>query len=318
MHDLNLQRIQLKNLINRCHGNTPIKISLKASPPKDAIVALSLKAFSHSFALSCVDFNTLLQSSFAHDIDIKTVDDDIKAALFEFLIKDYINKAGEILDANIVVDDYIDKNTLKEYGFHINFDLATNNGLCNMTLHTKSADAIEAISQKIRSNCKLETHHNITNKAFLRSAFVIGFSTLSVEDLNNLQLGDAIIMDKCFIDSNSLILTTEDKVFKGNVNDNSFCITGIYNMTETNDTRSDDTTIESLGELKVKIHFELESCLMSIDDLSALQEGSVIDLQDNDLTCVNISCNNQIIGQGRVIALGDRYALEITSLKLSK
>ena len=72
--------------------------------------------------------------------------------------------------------------------------------------------------------------------------------------------------------------------------------------------------LNSLDELKFKVKFELESRDFSLEELKALQVESTIPLLNHDLSKVSLMVGEQCVGKGRIIDIGDRYALQITEL----
>lgn len=76
-------------------------------------------------------------------------------------------------------------------------------------------------------------------------------------------------------------------------------------------TVGDAISLHSLDELPLEVNFVLERQLMTLAQLKQLQAGSEIVLTNNDLSNVTLEINGQAVATGRIIDLGERFALQI-------
>lgn len=316
MADLNLQNVQLINLIGRCKNNTTLKALPYSCSADASSAALSLKAFSHSFALMMPDFFDVLDDDIKGALDPDGLDSDLKAALLEHALKPYINMAGEKLDAHIVVDGYLGYDDLISYSNAISFDLKINKGTFTLTLFGKSPDSFLALYERISSCNEVEGAMIGSEAKLIRTSFVKGYTLLSLDELKSLESGDAIVMDCSFVDTNSLLVMAEDTAFMAELDNGQLSIKGSYDMTDVNE--SDEAALNSLGDLKLKVCFEIDSRYMSLKELDELTQGGIIDLNENFPSNVKLCVNNQIIGHGRIVDLGGRFAFEIASISKSE
>jgi type III secretion system YscQ/HrcQ family protein len=79
----------------------------------------------------------------------------------------------------------------------------------------------------------------------------------------------------------------------------------------------DETTLltASVGELEVPVHFEIDSAALSLAHLSALRPGYVIELSiPVEQAQVRVIACGQIIGKGKLVAIGDALGVQIETL----
>lgn len=70
-----------------------------------------------------------------------------------------------------------------------------------------------------------------------------------------------------------------------------------------------------IGELLVPVAFEIDATRMSLDELAAMGEGAVIEL-DMPLmeASVRLVCHGQTVGHGQLVAIGERLGVRIISM----
>lgn len=89
-------------------------------------------------------------------------------------------------------------------------------------------------------------------------------------------------------------------------------------IAKTTDTTNETTTAEAstiplqdLDTLSFEVNFVLERQLMTLANLKQLKAGSEIVLTNNDLSNITLEINGQAVATGRLIDLGERFALQI-------
>jgi type III secretion protein Q len=67
--------------------------------------------------------------------------------------------------------------------------------------------------------------------------------------------------------------------------------------------------------LAIEVSFQLPSCTMPLGDLSVLQPGGVIELQQGvNQSVINIVANGMLVGTGHLIAVGQKLGVRVTTL----
>ncbi len=103
------------------------------------------------------------------------------------------------------------------------------------------------------------------------------------------------------------------------LNEQSLTIQGEFQMSEVQPTESDETRpdqpIDSLAELDIPVHFELETVAVPLADLEAIQPGYVIELAMPVANAtIQLVAFGQTIGQAELVAVGDKLGARITKL----
>jgi type III secretion system YscQ/HrcQ family protein len=165
-----------------------------------------------------------------------------------------------------------------------------------------------------------------------RVATMIRLSTKhwTLEILQSLEPGDVLL-----IKDNGLTNVIEGRLFCGalagmhwigTVRINHQKVTLMSDMDE-HDGRDDEDEAESLAppfsskvaELEVPVHFEIDSTALTLDQLSSLRRGYVIELgipvKEAEIRLV--SCG-QIIGRGRLVVVADCIGVQLESLASTK
>lgn len=69
-----------------------------------------------------------------------------------------------------------------------------------------------------------------------------------------------------------------------------------------------------LQDVDVKLTVEIGSTLLSLRELLALGEGSVIELDRQADELLDVFVNGTLIGRGEVVTVGDRFGVKMTEL----
>lgn len=164
-------------------------------------------------------------------------------------------------------------------------------------------------------------HHHLP--VLLRAE--IGSATLSRQELNSLQPGEAILLEHSWV-------TQGGQLWLGHggwglfvcSRDGQLVVTQRFQMTEVrmNDDidgpagdglRGDDMPV-ALDALPVRLQFDLGQRTMPLAQVSELQVGQVLDLARPLSQAVSIRANGALIGLGELMEIGGRIAVGITSL----
>ena len=101
-------------------------------------------------------------------------------------------------------------------------------------------------------------------------------------------------------------------------------VKGSFTMTDQPQTDDDwteasapDTGQDHLGDLPVKLDFQLHSCTIRLQELAALGPGSSLDLGADLTGPVRIRADGRTVGFGRLVGIGDRVGVQIERWQLS-
>ena len=72
--------------------------------------------------------------------------------------------------------------------------------------------------------------------------------------------------------------------------------------------------LDILMNVIVKLSVELGSCQIPMRDVMQLNVGSVVRLDKQTTTPVDLYVNNTLVARGEVVAVEDRFAIKITEL----
>ncbi|AMM13145.1 hypothetical protein AX768_02485 [Burkholderia sp. PAMC 28687] len=72
--------------------------------------------------------------------------------------------------------------------------------------------------------------------------------------------------------------------------------------------------LELLNDVKVKIDVQLGCAELSVKELMALQNGSVVQLDRHLGDTIDVLLNDRKIGQAEIVAVGEQFGIRITDL----
>ncbi len=71
---------------------------------------------------------------------------------------------------------------------------------------------------------------------------------------------------------------------------------------------------ELFGSIPVEVTVELGKSQLTLQEVLDLNEGAIVELQRGAAEPLDLVVNGQLIAQGEVIAVDDRYALKVTKI----
>ena len=154
----------------------------------------------------------------------------------------------------------------------------------------------------------------------------IGTATLAPAELASLQAGDAILLQRCWIDHDGeLWLGHGGWGLRVRAEGSRLVVTQPFHSTEQDmndefdelpdaDEDFEDEETAPLEALPVRLHFDLGQRTMPLAEVSELQVGQVLDLARPLSQAVSIRANGALIGTGELMEIGGRIAVGITSL----
>lgn len=91
--------------------------------------------------------------------------------------------------------------------------------------------------------------------------------------------------------------------------------TAMSELDESTEERTSDDPVDTLGELDIPVHFEIDTVAVPLADLEAIQPGYVIELAAPvDLAPIRLTAYGQTIGLAQLVAVGDRLGARITRM----
>lgn len=154
----------------------------------------------------------------------------------------------------------------------------------------------------------------------------IGTTTLSRSQLQDLAVGDAIVLDDSWVDQQGQLwlrfggwgLRVRAEGARLAVTEPFHSMDGAMKdeIQEPQDVGEDylDEEMSELDALPVELQFDLGQKTMTLADVSRLQVGQVLDLERPLSQCVRIRVNQALIGTGELMEIGGRMAVNITAL----
>jgi len=157
----------------------------------------------------------------------------------------------------------------------------------------------------------------------------VAVSSVSRNGLNGLAVGDALLFDRVAPDGGVVLCLGEHLTTVGQLNDtgevtvgapfsaNNPYLLGEFQMSnnefeaESQVAALDET---SIGNLPVRLIFELGRREMSIDELRNIGVGGSIPLDKPASSVVDILANGRRVGAGEMVLIGDQLGVKITRL----
>jgi len=76
----------------------------------------------------------------------------------------------------------------------------------------------------------------------------------------------------------------------------------------------ENSTLDLVLDVKVKVTVQLGSCLLPMRDVLALSAGSVIQLQHRASEPVGLYVNDKLVAYGEVVVVEENFGIKITEL----
>ena len=319
----NLSKLQLINKL-LSYQSLKLKISKKDfSQSLTKPLALEINALSSLYDLEILYLNTLKNLEPLASLELENLPAEIALAGYEYYLKDDLKNLSALLDAQISISSYLTEFKAGDYAFKISFYYLKEENKIPFNLYFKDKDSLDTLLNHLLS-LNLPTLSNLPqNKLKVCLHFVIGEITLSLKELKSLHEGDGLALECFYLNEDKLFLDVQGKralceikqsqVLLKSAFENETKLQEVSAMSEQESNQTGDV-LNSLDELKFKVKFELESRDFSLEELKALQVESTIPLLNHDLSKVSLMVGEQCVGKGRIIDIGDRYALQITEL----
>ncbi len=158
----------------------------------------------------------------------------------------------------------------------------------------------------------------------MQLALSIGDVKLSAAELQSLQIGDLLFLDRChYLPAHDLykaILLIEGlPAFEGDLSAHELelCTVLLETRGEPMDAHQEPSpatsTAAALDQLPLEVHVEVAKIEMTWGEVSALSPGNVIPIQSHPDLGVTLTVHQKVIAHGEIVQLGDTIGIRITS-----
>ncbi len=157
-----------------------------------------------------------------------------------------------------------------------------------------------------------------------QARFQIGKIRLSVSDLEALEHGDVIVLDRTRIDPDRVLITIDGGLkYDGHIIENGTIqvisqprqydnMDEMEHMDNEHEPQMDHDI--NLGALQVNVSFELGRQQLSFDELSSITQGYSFTIPSQPIGGVTILANGQPIGKGEIMQGGELTGVRVTRL----
>lgn len=278
---------------------------------------ISLNAFANTYALG------ICNTSFLNQIDISyiedTLDDDLILALFENYFKSYKDNLASLLQENIDIIGYIDKDEVQSFEYKLNFNYIDNKRCKHQfILYIKDYNALVCL-YNVLENIKIKPVLKNTTLPLIEAKVVIATVCLSIDDIEKLSNKDAILLDNNLIKDKKVYITfnnVEALAHLDGINiilDENLHSIKEVSMSDENLTLNDELC--DLKDIKVQASVILDRLKLSIDDISKVTKGSTFVLNNDILSNLSLEIYGQSIAKGRIVEIDDNLAFVVTKVK---
>lgn len=333
--------MELKHLERLSLRNRVLSLNLKSIKPAAAPfslpphpVLLEISAQGAEFILACADSNALLSlPGLKERQDLVAglqLPQEILAAFLELCLDPSIKQAGKALETTIIVTGYgVDFDPAK---FPLSFAFYYQEGEIQLPLilMCRNTAALNNLLQKLDEIYvarSAQFSDPALNSCSVTLKLIAGMSVLSVSELDSLEEGDAIVIDRFCLKDDRLIVGFKDFLANAAISAGHVTLQGPFvkstlltalisqdketPMSDAQNTAPQASDLQSMDELKLEISFVVDRQVMTLAQLKELQEGSEIALTNHDLSNVLLEVNGQTLASGRIIDLGDRFGFQI-------
>ncbi|WP_414695639.1 type III secretion system cytoplasmic ring protein SctQ [Paraburkholderia sp.] len=166
-------------------------------------------------------------------------------------------------------------------------------------------------------------------------AFELGRTSLTAQELADVLAGDIIAIEHWRAEGQNLLCVAQVPArpaweITGRPSGNRLVVERIREMplepsqsseaprtqpASPEDSGAAPSTARHFDGLAVEVTFQLPSCTMPLGELSVLQPGGVIELQQGiNQSVINIVANGMLVGTGHLIAVGQKLGVRVTTL----
>ncbi|MGN0915536.1 MAG: FliM/FliN family flagellar motor switch protein [Succinivibrio sp.] len=297
-------------------------------------LAVVINAGSYQFAAEPVDC-TYSDFELSREI-LDSMPDELYLALFENAIKSKLSDLEKSTDKSIQITDYISKDRIGEYtGGTLSFKLKDKDEI-TFRVHALNKASLEFARDLLPHAREDNDLPDLSTSVDI----VIGTTRLGIDEIENLEVGDAVLIDRYFIhemnikfktgklealadispDFKTLTLKSSLKPISRSTNmtDDAISSDSVDSENTDNNSQSLNTEMTDINDLKFDVDYVLDQKNMTLSEIRELSEGAVIDINPLALNHIKLCINGQCIGTGKIIDAGDSLAIEILELSGKK
>ncbi len=155
----------------------------------------------------------------------------------------------------------------------------------------------------------------------------VGWTDLSFATFRQLEKRDLILLDECWIGSDSRIFLRAGRRvgLPAKIEDSRIVITGeleeiMYDDADDDqddDNESKNESEKTLDDIQMRVSFDLGQRSMTLGELRQLSPGYVFELGRPVRSAVNIRANGKLIGEGELVDVDGQMAVSILNLSLA-
>jgi type III secretion system YscQ/HrcQ family protein len=243
---------------------------------------------------------------------LKNLPLELKAELLETALEPLLMTMVTTLGIKIKVLNFLKIKPSDVNDYSIMFRVTEN--------QTRKIDAILVMNKKLRpvienllSQWPSFHYWNDWRKHITPLFLEVGQMTLSLSELQHLERADVIVLESAEnIKHHELSLRlASDAYFAARVEDNA--ITVMSGVRKMSDEHRDDS-VANMGELPVKLTFDIGELVLPFNQIESLTSGYVINLEQPFTEIVKIRSQNRVIGTGELVDINGKVGVRIISL----
>jgi type III secretion protein Q len=153
---------------------------------------------------------------------------------------------------------------------------------------------------------------NLVQKIALPFWLSYGKTHLTLNQFEQLELGDVVFFDECFIEKHQVIFQVSNQnLFRCQIDDNTLHI--LEKETNMNDIDSNEALTDH-QQLPVELTFDVGQQTITLEQLNALQPGFTFELNQPIATPVTMRANGKIIGECELVNINERLGVRVLGL----
>ncbi len=316
----NLRKVQLYNRLLKleCDSFSLCDYGFETHPDAPA---LQLSAAAVLFYLQPRDFawiKTLPQ--FEAWPDPKSLDPALKLAALESMLQKPLSRLSELCDAAISVSGYKTGFSAKNFKQAFSFELKIVGCIIPCTLYAHNQDALQALLEKaVQLEQRLKPDVAQVDP-YATVSIAAGTLSFTLREWRTLKSGDAIVFDSYPAADDELLLCAGELRTRAKADNDTLTLLNGFErrqgnaMSDVNVPDADHQDLTSPEDILLEGIVELDRQSISLKELSAMTEGSVLPLKTRDLSDVALCINGRCAARGRIIEAGGTFAFQITRL----
>jgi type III secretion protein Q len=157
----------------------------------------------------------------------------------------------------------------------------------------------------------------------LHLALTVGWTSLALNDIRGLAMGDVVLLDECFISDSFdciVVMLGPKRAIEARIEGTRLCLIeekeGILEDFEEDEADNPEAleSSASLDDLPVRLRFDLGERVVPLSELQTLGPGYVLELGREIRRAVTIRANGCVIGEGELIDIDGRIGVSIQKI----